>query len=128
MIQVRTTNGEIKLFSNYHEVCHYINTTERRKALESGNIGWHFVRHRYETLASIYYRTPQLERDFFTSKEKEAVEKGVGLIEIMKGSTESFVQVLLTPNLDIEPLRKDWCQEYCKNHGLDICELVEIRQ
>lgn len=129
MIQVRTGKNETRLLPTYSDVCEYLNRIERRKASETGeNVSWCFLRRRYETLAIFYYRTPPLKKDFFTQKEKEAVEKETGLIEIMKGSPESLVQVLLTQNLDIEPLRKDWCQEYCKNHGLDICELVEIRQ
>ena len=128
MIQVRTTDREVKLFSNYKEVCHYINTRERKKALESGNISWHFTRHRYETLASLYYRTPSLGKDFFTSKEKEAVEKNMGVIEILKGGMENFTQILSRSAIDIEPLRKNWCYEYCKEHDIDICELVEKYQ
>ena len=125
MIQVRTTNGEIKFLSSYNEVRDYINRIERRKASKSGNIEWHFIRRRYETLASLYYRTPPLDKGFFTKKEKEAVEQELGLIEILKGSMEDFTQILSRSNLDIEPLMKSWCYDYCKKNGLEICELVK---
>lgn len=129
MIQVRTDKNETRLLPTYNDVCEYLNRIERRKASETGeNVSWCFLRRRYETLAIFYYRTPPLKKDFFTQKEKEAVEKETGLIEIMKGSPESLVQVLLTPNIDLEPLRKDWCQEYCKEHDMKICELVEKYQ
>jgi hypothetical protein len=126
MIQVRTANGEVKFMSTYREVCDYINRMERRKALETGNIvGWLFIRRGYETLANLYYRTPQLDKNFFTPKEKEAIGKEIGIIEILKGSIENFTQILSRSTLDIEPLRRNWCHEYCKGHGFEICELVE---
>lgn len=125
MIQVRTGNGEIKFMSNYHEVCDYINRMERKKALETGNIRWLFTRRGYETIANLYYRTSRLDKDFFTPKEKEAIEKEVGIVEILKGSMENFTQILSRSSLDIEPIKKNWCYEYCREHGLEICEMVE---
>ena len=125
MIKISTTNGESKLLQNYDQACDYINRIERRKASETGEIGWIFTRRRYETLSSLYYRTPQLARDFFTSKEKEAIQKEIGLIEILKGGKENFTQILSNFKLDVEPLKRNWCQEYCKEHGFEICELVE---
>ena len=125
MIQVRTANGEVKFMSNYNEVCDYINRMERRKALETGNVKWLFTRRGYETIANLYYRASKVDKDFFTSKEKEAIEKEVGIIEILKGSMENFTQILSRVTLDVEPIRKNWCYEYCKAHGFEICELVE---
>jgi hypothetical protein len=84
MIQIRTDNGEVKFMSNYNEVCDYINRMERRKASETGNVRWIFTRRGYETIANLYYRTSQLDKGFFTAKEKEAIEKNVGIVEILK--------------------------------------------
>jgi len=125
MIKISSTDGEFKLLQNYDQVCDYINRIEMRKASKTGEVGWLFTRRRYGTLSSLYYSTPPLDRDFFTSKEKEAIQKEVGLIEILKGDRENFIQILSNFRLDIEPLKKNWCQEYCKEHGLEICELVE---
>lgn len=116
MIKMTPTNGEDRLFENYHEVCDYINSIEKRKALEPGEKIWRFVRRRYETLSSLYYRNPSL-KSFLTPKEKEAVEKEVGLIEIVKGNREHITQLLFTSRLDIEPLKRDWCKDYCIEHG-----------
>ena len=125
MIQVRTSNGEVKFMSNYSEVCDYINRMERRKASETGNVGWLFTRRGYEAIANLYYRISQRDKDFFTPKEREAIEREVGIVEILKGGMENFTQILSRSTLDIEPLRRNWCYEYGKAHGLDICELVE---
>ena len=123
MIQIIPTNGEHKIFQNYHQVCDYINTIEKRKILEPGTKIWSFIRRRYETLSSLYYRNPSL-KDFLTLKEKEAVEKEVGLIEIVKGNREHITQLLFTSRLDIEPLKRDWCKDYCMEHGFTHSEWV----
>ena len=125
MIQVRTENGDVKLMSNYHQVCDYINRMERKKASETGKVEWLFTRRSFETLANLYYRTSLVDKNFFTPKEKEAIEKEVGVVEILKGSMENFMQILSRSTLDIEPIKKSWCNEYCMAHGLEICELVE---
>ena len=116
MIKIIPTTGEHKLFNNYHEACDYINALEKRKMLEPGAKMWSFIRRRYETLSSLYYRNPSL-KDFLTPKEKEAVEKESGLIEIVKGNREHITQLLFTSRLDIEPLKRDWCKDYCSEHG-----------
>lgn len=124
MIQVRTENGEVKFMSNYHEVCDYINKIERKKASETGSVGWFFSRRGYETLANLYYRTSAVDMDFFTPKEKEAIEKGTGVVEILKGDMENFTQILSRSTIDIEPLKKSWCNDYCMAHDLEICEVL----
>jgi hypothetical protein len=121
VIKITSADGEPKLFTNYHQVCDYINAIEKRKTLESREEIWSFTRRRYETLYSLYYRNPSL-RDFLTFKEKEAVEKEMGLVEIVKGDRENIIQFLFRSCLDIEPLKRDWCREYCKIHGLILSE------
>lgn len=82
-----------------------------------------FIRRPHQTLSYLYYRSP-FWREFLTVKEKEAVEKELGLIEILKGDNENFIQILCTPYLDIEPIKKSWCYEYCETHDIEISEFV----
>lgn len=124
MIKIIPINGKHKLFGSYHELCSYINNIERRKPLEPDSKIWSFIRRRYETLYSLYYHSPSL-KDFLTAEEKEAVKNQMGLVEILKGNREHTTQLLCKNHFDMEPLKRDWCQEYCKEHGLKICELVE---
>ncbi len=123
MIKIIPTTGEHKLFNNYHQACDYINALEKRKLLEPGGKMWSFIRRRYETLSLLYYRNPSL-KDFLTPKEKEAVEKESGLIEIVKGNREHITQLLFTSRLDIEPLKRDWCKDYCLEHGFEHSEWI----
>jgi hypothetical protein len=121
MIKVTPTNGEDKLFENYHEVCEYINAIEKQKESEPGEKIWRFIRHRHETFSSLYYRNPSL-KNLLTAKEKEAVKKELGLIEIVKGNREHITQFLVTSRLDVEPLKRDWCKDYCVDRGFKLSE------
>jgi len=121
VIKITLNDGEHRSFTNYHQVCDYINAVEKKRTLESGEETWSFVRRRYETLYSMYYRNPSL-KDFLTLKEREAVEKEMGLVEIVKGDRENIIQFLFRSCLDIEPLKRDWCREYCKTHELILSE------
>ena len=124
MIKMTTANGEHRLFENYHDFSSYINNIEKKKESMSGVRKWMFIRRPHQTLSSLYYRSPS-RKDFFTIKEIEAVEKELGLIEILKGDNENFIQILCTPHLDTEPLKRSWCYEYCKNHDIEISEFVK---
>ena len=120
MIMMTVSNGEQKLFKDYNDVCNYINSIERRRP---GGMVWRFIRRRYETLLPLFYHIPSLE-NFLTPKEKEAIEKEVGLIEIVKGNRNHITQFLFTSRLDLEPLKRDWCKDYCVDRGFKLCELV----
>ena len=124
MIKITLPNGESKVFKNYHEVCEYINTIEKPEELEPGKAGWRFIRRRHETLSCLYYRNPSL-KDYLTPREREAVEKQLGLIEILKGGWETVAQILFTNHLDLEALKRDWCKEYCQSHGFKLVEIEE---
>jgi hypothetical protein len=59
-----------------------------------------------------------------TQKEREAVEKQSGIVEITKGNRDHITQIIFTKNLDLEPLKRDWCKEYCLEHGFEMSEWV----
>jgi hypothetical protein len=124
VIKITPTDGKERLFTDHHQVCNYIKNIEKQKILEPGAKKiWSFIRHRYETFYSLYYRNPSF-KDFLTQKEKEAVEKEMGLLEIVKGNSEDTTQILFTPDLDIEPLKRDWSKKYCIEHGFTYSEFV----
>jgi hypothetical protein len=123
MIKITPPNGEDRLFADYHQVCDYINAIERQKTSGPGAKTWRFMRRRYETLYSLYYRTPPLE-NALTQQEKEAVKKEMGLVEIIKGNREHITQLLVTNRIDVEPLKRDWCKDYCIDSGFKLSEWV----
>ena len=123
VIKVTPLDGKERLFTDHHQVCNYINAIEKQKILEPEVKIWSFLYRRYEALYSLYYRSPSF-KNLLTEKEKEAVEKEVGILEIVKGNSEDITQILFTRKLDIEPLKRNWCKEYCIEHGFTYSELV----
>jgi hypothetical protein len=123
MIKINSNDGKQKIFESYNQACEYLNRIEKKKAIETGEINWMFIRRRHETISMLYYASP-LWKNRLTPKEREAVEKQLGLIEIKKGSRENFTQILYRSFLDTEPLKRNWCYEYCKEHGFEITELL----
>jgi hypothetical protein len=123
MIKVSSIEGKQKVFESYHQVCEYLNGIERKKAVEKGEMSWMFIRRPYESISTLYYTSP-LWKSRLTQKEREAVEKRLGLVEIRKGDRKNFIQILYRSFLDMEPLKRNFCQEYGKEHGFEIMEFV----
>ena len=119
---ISLTNKKYEFFQNYHELCEHINRTERFTALGTGKTPWKFSRCNYEALSFFYSRCPKSFEEVCTSEEKEALEKGLGLVEILKGDTNCLTQILCTSDLDILSLKKDWCLDYCREYGYTVLE------
>ena len=118
MIRLTSLNNKKHLFfQNYHELCEHINRMEKFKSLTSEKTGWRFRRRSHEALSFFYSRCPKTFEKVCTPQEKAALERGLGLIEILKGDENSVTQILYTSGLDLIPLKKDWCLEYCLLHG-----------
>ena len=116
------TNKKYEFFQNYHDLCEYINKTERFKALGSGKTGWKFGRRSFEALSFFGSRCPKSFEELCTPEEKEALVKGLGLIEILKGDEKPLTQILYTQGLDVTSLKREWCFDYCLEHGYTVLE------
>ena len=78
------------------------------------NISWRFVNYKHSELNIIYscMFSPPLK-----GIEKQAFDQELDLIEIFHGSLINPIQFAVTPDLDIESLKREWCQAYCEAHG-----------
>lgn len=74
---------------------------------------WDFTFFTPQQVAIIYDNTQQ---SFLTEIVKEAYNKEVGLIAICQGDFESRIEILDTPDIDREALKKQWCLAYCNAH------------
>lgn len=105
-------------FRNYKQLFWSIKKIEKLKLLRGdyvyGQSNWYFLYRPYEKLSMVYYHMIDKPP---TAIEKEAYEKQLSFIEIYKGSYDFPLQFLVTPELDIDKLRKNWCRDYCKAHG-----------
>lgn len=122
----------IENFNSYGELADYIHKKElsRTRMLASMTFDWmhlppnleeewSFVVYTHESLKTTYatMRNPPL-----TEIEWEAFERGLDLIEIHYGNARSRTQILVTGDVDIESLQKDWCLAYGKAHDYIIEE------
>jgi hypothetical protein len=122
MIQLFQLDGNvIGLFEDFDELFHHINTIETSKLTESSSCGdiWSFSLFTNKRLSYIFYKT--LEQSF-SKIGKEAFDQGLDLIEISKGDYENPLQIPVTPDVNIEDLKKNWCYEYCDAHGYVIID------
>ncbi len=123
MIKLISSNSKKnELFQDYQQLCDYINKAEVLKGLRSGKTSWSLAYRKYETLSFLYHRAPSL-MEFCTPIEKEALDKKLGLIEIVKGDEKNMTQILLNRGTDKERIKRDWCHEYCMEKGLKISEI-----
>jgi hypothetical protein len=103
---------------NYDELFHYISL----KPLEEDYTEfeqipferpWSFTFFTPQQVSVIYANTQQ---SLLTEIAKEAYEKEVGFIEICQGGFEDPIEILGTPDIDMEALKKQWCLAYCDAH------------
>ena len=98
---------------NYDDLFQYINLKLLESHLEFGQIPWSFTFFTPCQVSVIYAHTEQL---LLTEIVKEAYEKELGLIAICQGDFDNPVEILATPDVDIEALKKQWCLAYCDAH------------
>ena len=123
MIKITSSNHKKHLFfQNYHELCEHINRMEKFKSLTSEKTEWKFGRRSLEALSFFASRCPKSFEELCTPEEKEALGKGLGLIEILEGDANCPTQILSTRDLDLISLKKRWCFGYCREHGYTVLE------
>jgi hypothetical protein len=119
MIQVfGSDKSPIGLFKDYDALFKHINAIENTKFSEGtacylGDV-WGFALYTNKRLSYIYHKT--LERSF-SKIGKEAFEQELDLIEIYKGDFKNPVQIPVTPDVNVQELKENWCHEYCDTHN-----------
>lgn len=126
---------KIHAFNSYHTLFNHIHSLERTKEKRK----WFFARHSCERVISFYqYIREQksfVEPESFeeslkqalkqTNKktiEREGSEKG-DILEIVNGNVKKPNFIPITLGVDVEDLQKQWCRNYCKNHGYVLFEV-----
>ena len=103
----------------YLTFCKYPFQERHAELLETA---WSFVYYTHAELSTIY---ATLKNDItFTGRTKEAFDRVKDLIEICNGNL-IFLEFPITPGLDIESLKKDWCEVYCKANGYALLESLD---
>lgn len=128
MIQVyNSKNQKIWECKNYDDLLRHITRLENAKIFKDhpdyGQKIWSFTIYRPKMAEIVYRELKRYNEHYNTYLMKEAIEKELPLIEMFnRGEDESFSQILVTPDVDVEAVKRKWCHEYCEGHKLKISE------
>jgi hypothetical protein len=127
MIEIFNSNSEkIMSFKDYDALLEYIEEIERDKQfedrLELNKEHWNFTIRSNQSLSTVYWRAIKATNILLTDQEQSAYEQGYNLLEMCKGKAKNMNQVILTPDIDIEDLKRSWCKDYCSEHGYTFIE------
>ncbi len=110
---------------NYDNLLTYITDKEKRKLIESHpeleplpEQPWSFTFFTPQQVSALY----DTGQPLLTAMIKEAHEKKLGFIEIRQGNPQELIEILVTSEVDIEAIKKQWCFDYCKAHNYLIVE------
>lgn len=122
MIEISNEN-ERATFTSYEDLLNHICQTEKKKSLEAGVFCcWRFTVYSHEELTKDFMTASKVMEILVTKKEQEAYENNLELLEIYKGNPDESNQIILTDDVNIDELMKDWCRDYCLSNGYRICE------
>ena len=104
---------------SYEDLFQYINEKEKLKLLEGQTEferPWNFT---FFTHQQVSANVKQFQP---TEIVKEAQERKLGFIEICHGDLQDRIEILVTQDIDIGALKKQWCLEYCDAHHYIVVE------
>ena len=119
VIEIFNSKGEkLGAFRNYKQLFWSIKKIEGLKLLKGkyqyGQSNWLFQYRPYEKLSMVYHHMIEKHP---TPIERQAYERQLDMIDIYQGNYDSYTQLLVTPDLDVDRLKKNWCRAYCKAQG-----------
>ena len=105
------------------ELFRHISLIENSKLLpghpQFGESSWSFTCYTPARVSEIYARTFVHLR---TPALKQAYEGNTGLAEIYRGDIQKPLEIVLTDDINVNALKKQWCLEYCKAYDYIIVE------
>ena len=87
---------------------------------------WSFTVHSPYRVFSLY--TNRKKGSFASpidANVQEAYDEQLSLLEICAGDYATPQYIAVTPNINMDGLKKKWCQDYCAFNKIDIRETVE---
>ncbi|MCE3230517.1 MAG: hypothetical protein K0R52_445 [Alphaproteobacteria bacterium] len=108
----------IKMFKTEGELLDYLKKQESFKNSDGqSRYNWGFSRYSHKLLATCVKEMKDMPFAYMAS---QAVQQECDLIVICKGDWEKPSLFLVTLDLDIAALQKDWNEHYCAAHGMSI--------
>ena len=110
-------------YKTFEEVCdHFRRLQHLNHFSEEGPCEeerWDFAYWSHKRLSSLH---EHLKDTHLSQAEREAYEGELDLIEIFDGGSEFADQYVVTPNLDVSSLMREWCFDYAYAHGYTVLE------
>lgn len=121
MLILSKNGNPVSQFKNYRELYRYITSQENAKLLK-GPSGfeqswWSFL---FLSPARIAELIHTLRKEYDEKILMEAQQQQLAIVEICEGNYKDIRQILVTPNINVEALREDWCVDYCDAHGMTV--------
>jgi hypothetical protein len=88
--------------------------------LQFEGTNWSFVTYPPDRVAALYEFAITIDPEL-----QEAHDQQLSLLEICAGDYKNPQYIAITPNIDMDGLKQKWCHDYCRVHGLALCETVE---
>ena len=107
--------NHVHMFHHYGKLYKHLERLEADKEKSS----WMFIRHAHSRVFNFY---KYVCRKLMKAIDQEGRE-GVDILEIVRGEPKKPVFIPVTPDVDVESLRKKWCQSYCKSHGYPLVDV-----
>jgi hypothetical protein len=122
MIQILSFNGTpAEQFEDYNELFECIIIIENlkliAKCLDFSHLNWSFTVYSPKRVSS--FRTAAKDAP---DAVHEAYEENLPLIEICTGDFHNPLYIVVTPNVDMDFLKRQWCIDYCTFHHLLVRE------
>jgi hypothetical protein len=128
LLLINEQKNRVQIFQGYSGLYTHIESHEKQKHVRKGNPhksqAWVFARHSHQRMAT--YQDVLVSRAANGNGADSIETKGWEILEIVNGNPAKPVFIPLAHNLDIEPLQKNWCNHYCKAHGLGLIEILDV--
>lgn len=119
---------KIGVFEDYDAFLRFITSLENQKLLEGspsfGLAYWAFAEYSPEKLKHV---CAWIKPGYLTTVQLKALEQNIGLLEICRGDPGALQEIPVTPELDGEEFRKQFCLEYCRHRGWRLIEAVDYK-
>jgi hypothetical protein len=123
MIAILTINrilaGQFEDFNElFDSITTNVNLEQDTTDFDVNQMDWSFIIHPPQQVGALYIHSKNPSEAM-----KEAFEEHLSLIEICAGDYKHPVHIALTPNVDMDYLKKKWCMDWCTWHHLVVREM-----
>lgn len=122
---INQTNGHKVKLKDYKALYNYIEGRQQTKRLMAPQQlpdEWVFTHHSYRRLVAFY---EFISRQRTKDEKNQGKSKKFDVLEMSYNRCKHPLLISITPDIDIEIYRKEWCRRYCEYHGFKLVEIQD---